>query len=84
LALVVLALVVLAVSLLPAAVPLAGLAGFVDTAGALEAAGFVALACFAGGVVAAPARALRASRMASGRTLSTFGMALTNNEFFKY
>jgi hypothetical protein len=34
--------------------------------------------------VEASAPAPRVSRMVSGRTLSTFGMALTSNDFFKY
>jgi len=71
-----LALPALAVVLVGAGLTLAGLAAF-GPALALAAA-----VCPVGGVVDAPAAWPRASRMASGRTLNTFGMALTNNEFF--
>jgi hypothetical protein len=78
LALVDLALPALAVVLVGAGLALAGLAAFGP------ALALVAAVCPVGGVVDAPAAWPRASRMASGSTLNTFGIALTNNEFFEY
>jgi hypothetical protein len=57
---------------------LVGLAGFVAVAGLEVVSGLL------GGVVEAAALVPRTRAMASGRTLSTFSIALTNNDFSRY
>jgi hypothetical protein len=72
--------VVLAGSLAAGVAALAETTGRLAEAVVVEEAGGLAV----DGVVEAPALVPRPSRMVSGRTLSTFGMALTNKDFLKY